>query len=282
MPLDEEEKLIDIRCSSLSGYGDCSLRAAVGMFWSDFKALGYNPRRLKMSAGAGVGNGTHGGIAYAMKQKLAGTDVNLNESVERGIYEFDEKVKEDSLDPDEVTPDKNSAYIQIGKLIRGYYQLLGYRAKPILIEMRRVMKIKDGYSFSGTLDQIVQEQTTALIDVKTGKTKQIHAEQLGGYSVLSKKYGTPLQTLSDVFLKRKPAAQDIDRPIQTFYMVDIAERLAIERIKQIKRDHQEFKRTQNPRVFPVNHRSFLCAENTCAAYGTPICDVWKIKEALKH
>lgn len=273
-----------IRCSQLTSFADCGLRSAVNAWWSEFTALGYEPRVLATSAALAVGSGTHGSIAATMLDKKNGITVDLKRSTERGIFEFDEKIKNSYLIPDELTPDKNSAYKQIDKLARSYYSTFGYRAKPLHVEEKHTVVLKGvapGYELQGTLDQIIQEDFLTLLDAKTGKVKRIHPEQVAGYNFLAKDRKIYLRALGDIFLKRKNADQDADRPILTYYPIAAAEALAKARIKQIVQAHQEFKRTGNPLAFPTNHMSMMCDAKYCSAFGTPICPVGMIKAKVK-
>jgi hypothetical protein len=276
----------EIHPSTLSQAVDCELRAVVSREPGMFRALGYEVAQLRPTAGAVVGQGVHSGIAYMSKQQMIESAYTLEDGVEFGIVKFRKEI-DNGWSTDDITASANDAEKQIERMTRSYWATDGYTATPLLVEQRYEAGLSNllghsGYVLTGTLDRLDRKgDSQRLIDLKTGKKNSIHPLQLAAYLLLAQTHGWAAQWLGHVFMKRVQPDKPTERPVPLEYPATMATRALVPAVRRLVRSIEAFKKTQNPNEFAMNPSSMYCSARYCSAYGSAVCSMWPLKEAIK-
>ena len=81
--------IINIRASSLDGYGDCSRRVAASLFRDTIEGAGYKLRRLTPGVGAAIGTSVHKAAAHMLTEKMeTGGEPDREDATEVAVETF--------------------------------------------------------------------------------------------------------------------------------------------------------------------------------------------------
>jgi hypothetical protein len=236
------------------------------------KDAGYQLRELSPSVGASVGTATHAAVAYAMTEKVHGRALPPDSLAEEcGITELGNRIRDEGVQWDGVTPNLNTGQKQVRRQYRIYRITLADELKPTSIEKRITVPTKRGNELSGQIDLF----DTGIRDLKTGTTSRSNIAQYGGYSLLKRAEGGSVNHIIEDFVQRVPIDKEQPRPVPIDYDIALAERVAGNVIADIEDRYQRFRDSGDNMIFNANPNSVLCGDKFCAAYGTTWCEEWK-------
>jgi len=260
-----------VRASSLSQYPDCPRRWAARHLRGDVEAAGHTVRALPSSVGALVGSGTHAAVAHDLTHKMEHGDFGPWDEVEqRGIQEFDDRLGDEGVQWDQVTPTVSDGHQTVARLARTYRAQIGAILTPISVERRLTARHSTGITVSGQSDVTVIAPAD-LDDLKTGKNQTANQAQYGCYSMLQRSHGQPITGIVEDFARRVPLGKPQPPITRTRYDLSACERQAEVILQRLARDITEFRRTGNREVWLANPNSVLCGEKYCPAHGTNWC-----------
>lgn len=277
--------MITIRASSLPGYLDCQLRAAVSQLGSLFQAHGHEVGRPFPNIGALVGSGVHKAAEVALTERMmAGTlaavstveDAAVDAFRARRAQELEEGAGEVIMDGD--SPTMDAAERQVARMARQYRQDVAAVARPVAVESRITIETGVGeVLLSGQSDLLHLDDQGAgnvVRDLKNSRTKANaakHASQLGAYSLLFRSQG---HTTHGAQIDHLPRVK-IERPQPPVehHPLDVAgaERIAHAVTTEFATKALAFAEDGDPSRFLVNPASNLCSPKFCRAFGCPAC-----------
>jgi PD-(D/E)XK nuclease superfamily len=272
-----------IRASSLPGYSDCGRRWAASTLRKELAEAGYDLNvTLRISVGASVGTGVHGGAAHMLLEKMNTGDLgNAQEAVDFGISEFEAHSK-DGILWDDVTQNANDAQQQVRRMVQVYRATIAQEITPVAVERRLEAAVGDGFVLSGQSDLQVLNPGQ-IRDTKTGKTMRAHYAQVGSYSMLARTAHKefPVNGLVVDFIPRVNLKKPQPLPISEHYDQVTAENAAQAAIDHIRIAVGEFRRRVQEgdappeHAFLANPSSLLCSPKYCGAWGTNFCNEHK-------
>jgi hypothetical protein len=262
-----------LRVSSLAGWHDCSRRSAARTFYKRLKADGYEFIRTANSVGGCIGTGVHSGMAYALKKRIAGEEIKLEDMIDSSVESF-RTATDDGVDYDSTTDTQNTADKQIEAMIKVYYHYILPKIEPVEVEIRMEAKIDETITLSGQPDIL---ESNAVRDLKTGRSGEKYHAQLGGYILLAKANKKPVEIDTAVidWLPRARLSKPQPEPVELTYSAELCVAEAKAVIKDVQRQYSIFNETEEPAAFPNNTSSMICTPKFCPAYGTDWCPVSK-------
>lgn len=273
---------ITIRASSLPGYAECSLRAAVGAMPTVFAEHGHFLARPMANIGALVGSGVHGAAEVALREKMQGVETALDVMSDAGIAAFRERLAADAetgLTLDKDSPTTAAAERQIVRMVRVVRESIVAEANPIMVESRIVAELRPGVLLSGQGDLLHLDGGHAFTvrrirDLKTGRTMGPagkHDAQIGSYSLLYRSRGHDTDTAQIDFVPRVRGDKDQPGVIVNARDIRACERLAWAVLNEFADKGLAFAADGNPSRFLPNPNSRLCSARFCRAHGTKTC-----------
>jgi hypothetical protein len=262
-----------LRVSSLAGWHDCSRRSAARSFRKRLESDGYEFIRTENSVGGCIGTGVHSGMAYALKQKIAGKDIKLDDMIDAGVESFRDEADK-GVDYDSTTDTPNTADKQIESMIKVYYHYILPKIEPVEVEVRMDAVIDETMTLSGQPDVL---EFSAVRDLKTGRSGEKYHAQLGGYILLAKANKKPVEIDTAVidWLPRARLSKPQPEPVELEYSAELCVNEAKAVIRDVQRQYGGYNETGNPSSFPNNTSSMICTPKFCPAYGTDWCKVSK-------
>lgn len=259
---------IVIRASSLSGYSDCARRSAAKMFKRDIEAAGYKLAEGKSNIGASMGTAMHDVMAYTLNSKIASGSLGDDDAaLDVGIESLHKKIKEEPVHFDKMTPDMNSAEKQVRRKTRTFRNA-AENIEAFSVELHLEAKIRPGYLLSGHVDWIEKD---GFADLKSGKFESYNAPQYGAYSMLSRSNGYNIIHINELLIQTVELNRPQPDAKRVHYDMSQSEQDAEMVIDYIIKDHNEFLKTGDKRVFRPNPSSMLCNEKYCTAWATNFC-----------
>jgi hypothetical protein len=272
---------IVIRPSALTGWLDCSRRAATALFWKEIRAAGFTLRSMPRNVGAAVGTSVHKGAWLTLDTKLRTGEIGADkDATEIAVETFRAEVA-DGVMWDELTNSHNTAAKQIERMTRVYRVQVAPKISPIKIEERLEATIGE-VVISGQKDCLCREPAD-LRDLKTGKRASSHAAQLGAYSLLERSHGGEVTGLKEDYIRRGGLKQPQPDVETLAYDPGVCEHLAMETIDDIRGSVIEFRerlktgRLPPENAFRPNPNSVLCSDKWCPAWGTKFCGAHRPK-----
>jgi hypothetical protein len=266
------DEKITIRASSLTNWLDCPRRAALAIFEKELKSAGFNQRPLLTNIGAAIGTATHAAAQYAMERKIEhGTIPTLSECADKASESLDQ-TKREGISFDFQTQSMGVAHLQTKRCVESFLTHVAPTITPVAIEQRLDGVINDNFLLSGKCDALeATEKSNGVRDYKTGTSIRYHAAQLGGYSLLARANGTPIDKMTVDFMQRVPLNKTQPRAVKIEYDVGQSESLALATMKNISTSFDEFAKGGDINAFLPNPSSMLCNEKFCPAWGTKTC-----------
>jgi hypothetical protein len=134
------DKATVIRCSALSGWGDCPRRGASKLFWAEIRAAGFMLRYIPRGIGAIVGTAVHRGVASVLGVKArTGTLPARADALESSREMLDYQVEEGDIQfdgPHGVTHNIGEAVDQVARMTGVYHDTVAPTVDPIQVEER--------------------------------------------------------------------------------------------------------------------------------------------------
>lgn len=283
--------ITSIRDSSLAA--DCTKRWAVDHveLRPILEELAGEPaRQLRQHVGRPFGTAVHAGSANLNRALMDTGEVGGQKrriaAAEWAIEDFHQQLTGDD-DYDEQTPGQDTAIEQIGRLVGEVHALQRPDAMPALVEEQieadiagiRTTGHPDAWIVGGVLD-----------DYKSGKrapAPAIHGRQQGAYAMTLAASDRPVHKARLTWLPRTKTPRPVE---QVELILPVVERLAFARIAELRGAvdllsmaidgsaklewHNRFPLD----TIPENPVSRLCSARFCPAFGTEICQSWKLKE----
>jgi hypothetical protein len=272
-----------LRVSSLSGYPDCPRRGATRLIWAEIAEAGFRLRYLPRSIAAIVGTAVHRGAAVSLDEKartgklpsrdfaVAASRDGLDNALDFAEVTFD--------GPNGPTHNMRDAVDQTIAMTIAYHAVVAPAIEPIIVEERLEAEIAPGLILSGQPDLVAREPG-AVRDLKTGvRMPASFAPQLGGYSLLARTHGLPIERASIDFVQRVRRDKPQPKPTSNTAVIVQAEVAATAIIDHIARDLEVFRKgderrgikRREPWAFLANPSSTLCSPKYCPAFGTEFC-----------
>lgn len=262
---------LTVRASSLSSWFDCPRRWAARQMGPLLKDLGYDVRSLPSSIGAVVGSGTHAAVAHDLEHKMEhGRLADWSEVEGRGETELLERMQQEGVAWDEVTPSLSDAQMTVRRLARQYRRDVGETVKPVAVERRIKAKHHTGIILSGQQDVVVSDPST-LRDLKTGKNRSANWSQYGSYTLLLRSHAMAVLKIIEDYLQRVALSKDQPPVRHVIYDLAACEAQTERTLKSIATTMAEFDRRQDLDVFTPNPSSYLCSDKFCPLHGTDSC-----------
>lgn len=286
-PLPSTAGRIVIRASTLSGYLDCQLRAAMVALGPLFREHGYEIEPYRANVGALVGSGVHGGAEVGLKERMKGGAITPLSTLEDAAVEtFRERRRAEKEEQgavefimDAESPTMDGAERQVRRMIRAYRDDVVSAAHPLAVESRIEAEIRPGVILSGKADLLHLDagSTGALQtvkDLKTGRRRsppQKHLAQVGSYSLLFRTEGFRPTDAQIDFLHRvkleKPQPDVEAQPL----VLEQAEAVAWATLNDFAEKALAFAKNGDASIFLPNPNSMLCGDRFCRLYGTASC-----------
>ena len=270
--------MLKIRSSMLNGYLDCARRSIADGYTDMVEEAGFALKHREPHIGACIGTATHS----AGEHMLNNPQAPLNDSIEIGIESFKNEAVGEVI-YDQVTPESNTAVIQVKALSMIYHQRVAPNIKPVEwkgkpgTEISLKAMIDKDTMLTGHID-VFDENIGAPRDSKFGSQNKNYFPQLGAYALLSKANG--LEVKSSPIIDWVPRCKKDKIPSYNLITYDslTCEKAGMMICRKIKADINKFKKTGNPWSFMPNVNSMLCSNKFCRAYGTDFCDLTKGKK----
>lgn len=272
-----------IRVSSLAGYTDCPRRSAARIFWREITAAGFRLRKLPTSIGAIIGTAVHAGAAHVLGEKAAtGRLPYRTHAIERSREALANGVNSGEVQfdaPNGPTQNFRDAVDQTTRMAGVYHDTIAPTINPVIVEERFEADVGNGIVLSGQPDLICREPGR-IRDLKTGQRMPASfAPQLGGYSLLARTHGYPIESAAIDYVKRVSPSKPQPVPVTTEAAIGHAETAATNILRQIKSDIRMFRSGDpvlrivpgDPWSFMANPSSVLCSAKWCPAYSTDFC-----------
>ena len=272
--------IINIRASSLDGYGDCSRRVAASLFRDAIEDAGYKLRRLTPGVGAAIGTSVHKAAAHMLTEKMeTGGEPNRDDATEVAVETFKGEI-EHGVMWDAASPRGDDAHQQIRSLTREVARSVVPEIEPVAVEelMQARFPVSDELRERG-IEVIVSGHADALQpetgdDLKTGVWEPSSFLQYGLYVLLARTTkGLPIQRFFEHWVPRVSKRTPQPEPEVTEINVPQAERAATAMVDRIVGDAAAFLATDDPECFMPNPQSMLCGSKWCSAHGTEFCKV---------
>lgn len=261
-----------IRVSDLPSYADCGRRWFVKSRPEEVEAAGFALQPpAPPSIGAAIGTATHAGLQAAFTAKMAAEPVPVEMFRDKAA----ESIKADVADGaiwDDTTRNIDAAIVQATRQARIVWEFFGDKLEPVAIEERLEADAGDGFLLRGHIDV---RETGRIIDYKTGTVQRANQPQYGGYSLLARTHGFPIDTVAEIYAKRVGLKAPQPDPTLTEYDVAQSEKAAHEILKRMKADITAFRERGDPWVLLPNPNSMNCSEKYCRAWGTEFCRAHK-------
>lgn len=273
---------IVIRASSLPGFLDCQLRAAVSTLSKAFAEHGHWIGRARSNIGAMVGSGVHGGAEVALKEKMAsGALAPISTLEDAGIAAFRERMASDEgegLVMDDDSPDVDTAERQIRRMVARYREDVAAVARPVSVESRVEAELEPGVILSGQGDLLHLDGRdggrNVVRDTKTGRRRQSpakHLAQIGAYSLLYRSRLIQTDSAQIDFVRRAKIA-DPQPPVEEQPLdLRAAEDVAWAVLNDFAAKAVAFVKDGNPARFLCNPAADLCSPRFCRAFGSKAC-----------
>ena len=261
----------------LNGYLDCARRSIASGYKDMVEEAGFALHHRDPHIGACIGTGAHSAGEYMLNNP----DAPLKDSIEKGIESFKSEAVGDVI-YDAITPESNTAVIQVKALSTIYYQDVAPHIKPVEwkgkpgTEISLKAMIDKDTMLTGHID-VFDKNIGAPRDSKFGSQNKNYFPQLGGYSLLSK--ANKLEVTAAPVIDWVKRCKKGQLPIYHLITYDrlTCEKAGMMICRKIKADINKFKKTGNPWSFMPNVNSMLCSNKFCTAYGTDFCDLTKGK-----
>lgn len=260
--------MVEIHCSSLSGYNDCPRRCAPRICRDIIEGAGTHTKRERPRIYSAVGTACHAGsCSLANRKMIAIPTLDEGETVAISTLRNESS---DGIEYDDVTRNMNVAEKQVRRMVGTWFVDLLPELQPEKTEWRLSAGVGDDFRLVGSFD--LRNVDKSLYDWKFGSVWRSCRAQLGGYSILAKanfKDETPrlvgchIQRVA--ITKPQPGAARMD------YGVPDSEKMAIEACQVIMRDIRAFQKNGNPACFPANPMSVLCSPKFCDSFNTEWC-----------
>jgi hypothetical protein len=277
------DKATVIRCSALSGWGDCPRRGASKLFWAEIRAAGFMLRYIPRGIGAIVGTAVHRGVASVLGVKArTGTLPARADALESSREMLDYQVEEGDIQfdgPHGVTHNIGEAVDQVARMTGVYHDTVAPTVDPIQVEERLEAEVEPGLVLSGQPDLVCREPG-AIRDLKTGQRAPVSfAPQLGGYSLLARTHKIDIQRAAIDYMPRVRKGKPQPAPQSTETIIAHAESAAANIIRHIQADLNTFRhgdearhiKPGDPWAFLANPASMLCSPKYCPAHSTEFC-----------
>lgn len=267
--------MINIRASQTSGWNDCPRRGAARAYKDIIEKAGFEvdgKANYVRGVASSLGTAVHVGAAHALRKKIDGESVSLDDMIDVSNADFDEAVC-NGLSFDSITGKPSVAKIQIERLLKVYFNAILPNINPIMTEQFIQAELKGGHLLTAHPDVL---EINSVHDLKTGKEPYEYHAQLGSYSLLAKANNIciPEKLIID-WIQRTAISKTYIEPKSIVFNVEICEAEAKSTIKSIISQVKEFQDTGDPVAFPANCMSNLCSVNYCPCIGTDFC---KLKE----
>lgn len=279
-----------IRVSSLAGYTDCPRRSAARIFWREITDAGFRLRKLPTSIGAIIGTAVHAGAAHVLGEKaVTGRLPYRTRAIEFSREALAEGTKSGEVQfdaPSGPTQNLRDAVDQTTRMTGVYCDVTAPTINPVIVEERFEADVGNGIVLSGQPDLICREPNRVR-DIKTGQRMPASfAPQLGGYSLLARSHGYPIESAAIDYVKRVSPSKPQPAPVTTEAAIAHAETAATNIIRQIKSDIRTFRSGDpvlrilpgDPWSFMANPSSMLCSAKWCPAFDTEFCHEGKGKK----
>lgn len=263
---------IVIRSSLLTSYNDCPRRSAAQTFRDLVLYEGHDSIRGKVTGvAATLGSACHAGVELSLETKmLTGEPAPLKTCIDYAVAEFENQVSEaEGLFFDQTTKSIPEGKDQIVAIQKVHYNTFLPTINPKLIETQFYAKLGGGFVLSGKPDLITQEGVVE--DFKTGLAETNYMAQVGAYGILAISNSVQVNKGKINCVPRTPLTKVIE-PYEVECDFNAARMVAINTLRQIKNNINEFLKTGESYSFPANSASKLCSEKYCPAYATKFCE----------
>lgn len=258
-----------IRASSLTSWPDCNRRGAARLIPLELAAAGYAVRQTFSGIGAIIGSGTHAGLAYTLKAKMATGELGkLEAAKEATIDEMRKRVAEEGVVYDDMSPEMNTGEKQALRMVAIYRQTVAQDIVPVAVEVRLTANIAPGFVLSGQAD-LAEDDTVE--DHKTGVRRRSNTAQYGAYALLRRSHDETVNRLIERYIPRVPLAKAQPEPKRVLYDPAVAETMAWGTLKRMMRDVAAFREGGDIEAFEANPASALCSAKYCPLWRTNGC-----------
>lgn len=246
------------------------------MYRTEITAEQYEVRESLPHIASIMGDAAHAVSAELLRIKQTVGDIfshDVATALQRCWPAYEEATSEEYL-VDNLTEDRDVGWQQMDRIAWSFFPVLD-TMQPSQIEQKfeSVFSPLGEYAipvrFSGTVD--VREYNGELTDHKTGKEMPVADAQLGGYSLLCKDNGLPINSVRLSFVERVPLKKIQPAAVLLRLDVDACESEAWTIIKDIQRHYEDWRETKDPRSFPGNPNSQTCTQKFCPVWGTRFC-----------
>ena len=173
-----------IRPSMTTGWFDCGGRQAAKSYRKEIEAAGYVLRDTPTHVAAPIGSAVHAAAERMNTAKMNGHQALLADCVDYAMIVLDERMAENEVVHDQITPNRNDAQHAVRRMSSIYQEQIVSRIQPIGVERTLKADAGDGFIISGTSDLLTLEPDHVR-DTKTGAQVSAHPAQLGSYARLA-------------------------------------------------------------------------------------------------
>lgn len=238
---------------------------------------GFTLRETMPSVGAAVGTAVHAANSHMLVGKIeTGELAPVADGVEIAIQAFRAEIAP-GAEWDETTPNLQVAEFQIRRMVEAYVPV-ARTLRPALVETELRANIAPDWVLTGHVDLYEDGAVPGPDDTKTGALERPYQAQLGGYSLLLKSNGYPVQRVGTTFIPRARKTKPQPPAIRQAFDLETAERAAFATVQAIKTAAEKFAETGDPYAFSANPMSLMCSSRYCPAWGTKFCTLHLTKE----
>lgn len=271
--------ILSVHASSLDNYLDCERRAVADKYGGLLQEAGYDVREQIQYVTGNVGSGVHAGADYLnadyIRTGLLPTTNTIRAAAEQGFDKFQTLLMK-SLEKYDVKytakfADNEVIRAHIANYVQLYAEVVLPTRKLELTEQFFKVELREGWQYTSTLDAYGHG---TLYDLKTGDKLTPAYAQVGTYVYLLRNAGYTV-TGAQLDYIHHPKPNDPPKHTIIKYNPDDCETIAKYATAKLIGDIEEFIKTGDINVIPINPRSESCNQLFCKLYGTASCPGWR-------
>lgn len=248
-----------IRASQTNEHADCNLRGIARSYPDLLRELGYQLRERQTHIGGAIGTAAH----------VAAQWVHENNDQRSVAHEVGIEALKLEAEPgviwDQTTRTLDEAKVQVQRISAAYQSSIYPTMREAVVEKRLWAHFPElKVSVSGQPDAAPIDEVA---DLKTAAQAHSYVFQFGTYGILRRKAGYLVKKLREIRIPRTPVKAGQKAPVISYYDVDIAQRLAIGTIDDIRKTVNKVRRDKSIESVARNPSSILCTDRYCPLYG---------------
>ena len=287
---------LGIHASGLDRFNDCPRAAVADRYQHLLQQAGYQVKTPTRYVTPTVGSGIHAAAHvlnedYIRSGLLPNTDL-VRKAAEEGFKKFKELYLKD-LESQDVRftakfPDDSVIRNHIAQYTALYAEIvlptrkLEASEQFFKVDLKPSTETMPGFQYISTADGYGEG---IVYDLKTGDTITPAYAQIGTYIYLFKQTGFAVTGCQlDYVTKAQPGKSGLlDKPhhITIKYNAEACEKLAIYTTARLINTLEDFIKTGDINVIPINPRSEACSPMMCKLYGTTSCTGWEKEQTVK-